>query len=69
MGQFIPEAAAAGLSFGEVSNSSVRLAPLEKSARNISKTAFSLAGVPAGEAHFKVCESRRRQLGSTCGCG
>ena len=68
-GQFIPEAAAAGLSFGEVSNSSIRLAPLEQSARNISKTAFSLAGVPAGGAHFKVCEGRKGQLGSICGCG
>lgn len=39
------------------------MAPLEQGARNISKTAFSLAGVPAGGAHFKVCESRETAAG------
>lgn len=63
MGEFAPEATAAGFSFREVSNSSAWSAPLENGARNISRTAFSLAGVPAGRAHFNVCKSRKTTSG------
>lgn len=63
MGEFILEAAALGLSFGEVSNSSVWSALLEQGARNILRIAFSLAGAPVGGAHFKVCESRETATG------
>lgn len=55
---------AAGFSFRKVSNSSPGCpAPLEDDARNISRTAFSLAGVPAGGAHFKNCQGRKTASG------
>lgn len=40
-----------------------RLAPLENHTRSISRTAFSLAGVPAGRAHFKDVKNRETASG------
>lgn len=50
------------------------LAPLENHARSVSRTAFSLAGVPAGRAHFKDVESGETASGIylwllVCTCG
>lgn len=63
MGEIAPEATAAGFSFREVSNARAWSAPLENGARNIWRTEFSLAGVPAGRTHFKVCERRKTASG------